>query len=150
MLKQNLEKIVNDKKQEGLSNFVIRNFLKEYLQYPVLNLIYRLEDYKKFIFTSGSCLRICYNMERLSENLDFDLSKNDFNNLDLSALAEILKNDFSKKYLLPLETKVQEKSRLYLKFPILKDLGLAENSESDQVFISDFCKNYKEIIGKYL
>ena len=40
MLKEFLRKIVFEKRAEGVPDFVIRNFLKEYLQYPVLEFIY--------------------------------------------------------------------------------------------------------------
>ena len=42
---------------------------KEYLQYIFLNALSRFAD--KFTFKGGTCLRICYNFERASEDLDF-------------------------------------------------------------------------------
>lgn len=41
---------------------------KEYLQYVFLHALSRQEG---FIFKGGTCLRICYGMERASEDLDF-------------------------------------------------------------------------------
>ena len=46
MLKNILKNIVADKKRQGAPDFVIKNFLKEYLQYPVLQFIYNSQDYK--------------------------------------------------------------------------------------------------------
>ena len=42
---------------------------KEYLQYIFLNAISKYPDH--FIFKGGTCLRICYGLERASEDLDF-------------------------------------------------------------------------------
>jgi len=42
---------------------------KEYLQYIFLNALSRFGD--KFVFKGGTCLRICYGLERASEDLDF-------------------------------------------------------------------------------
>lgn len=135
MLKEFLRKIVLDKRAAGVPDFVIRNFLKEYLQYPVLEFIYNDPRYKKFIFTGGSCLRICFGAPRLSEDLDFDLPEKDFQKLDLAKLAQESKDYFEKKYLLKIETRQQGKQRIYLKFPILKELGIAKGNESDWLFV---------------
>lgn len=42
---------------------------KEYLQYIFLNALTKYDDH--FIFKGGTCLRICYGLERASEDLDF-------------------------------------------------------------------------------
>lgn len=135
MIKLSLKEIVNKEKRSGIPNFVIKNYLKEYLQYPALDFIYNSRDYKDFIFTGGSCLRICFNAPRLSEDLDFDLYEKDYRKLDLPKMADNLKEYFEKKYLVKLETKCQAGKRIYLKFPILKELKLSEQSESDFLYV---------------
>lgn len=55
---------------------------KEYLQYIFLNALSRFAD--KFIFKGGSCLRICYGLERASEDLDFTTE------LELKKVREIV------------------------------------------------------------
>jgi len=42
---------------------------KEYIQYIFLNALSKY--YKNFIFKGGTCLRICFGLERASEDLDF-------------------------------------------------------------------------------
>ncbi|MBU1684560.1 nucleotidyl transferase AbiEii/AbiGii toxin family protein [Patescibacteria group bacterium] len=91
MLQKILKEIVKDKKAQGLPDFVIKNYVKEFLQYPALDFIYNNKNYKNFIFTGGSCLRICFNAPRLSEDLDFDLFEKDYKKLNFQALAEELK-----------------------------------------------------------
>jgi predicted nucleotidyltransferase component of viral defense system len=135
MLKQILEDIVSEKKKQGAPDFVIKNFLKEFLQYPVLEFIYSHPMYKSFIFTGGSCLRVCYDAPRLSEDLDFDLEKKEFAGLDLKRLSVEIKDYFEKRYSVKIQTKCQGKTRIYLKFSILSELGLARGSESNFLFV---------------
>jgi len=75
MLEEILKQIILEKKAQGAPKAVILNFLKEYIQYLVLNLIYNHKDFKKLVFKGGSCLRVCYVLPRLSEDLDFDYDK---------------------------------------------------------------------------
>ncbi len=55
---------------------------KEYLQYIFLNAISKYGD--NFIFKGGTCLKICYGLERASEDLDFNT------NLNISKIEEII------------------------------------------------------------
>lgn len=55
---------------------------KEYLQYIFLNAISRYP--KNFTFKGGTCLRICYGLERASEDLDFST------NLSVEKIKEIV------------------------------------------------------------
>ncbi|MBI2045547.1 nucleotidyl transferase AbiEii/AbiGii toxin family protein [Candidatus Pacearchaeota archaeon] len=48
---------------------------KEYLQYIFLNAISKYAN--SFIFKGGTCLRICYGLERASEDLDFSTNLNE-------------------------------------------------------------------------
>ncbi len=134
-MKEILKSIVLKKREEGVPDFVIRNYLKEYLQYPVLEFIYTNKKYKQFIFIGGSCLRICFNAPRLSEDLDFDLDIKTWAKLDVLKIAEEIKQYFEKEYLIDVKTKCQGKSRIYLKFPVLRDLGLASKNESDWLYV---------------
>src|SRR3989344_1000332 len=56
---------------------------KEYLQYVFLNAISKYSE--KFIFKGGTCLRICYGLERASEDLDFSVS------ISIKEIKEIVK-----------------------------------------------------------
>ena len=141
MLDKTLQDLISREKQQNTPNFVIKNILKEYLQFPALRLIYSQPDYKQLIFTGGSCLRICYNMPRFSEGLDFDISSRLKKDLNLRKLADFIKSEFTSKYLLPVKLKIQ-KERIYLKFPILKSLKLAGQSESDWLYVKlEFSKS---------
>lgn len=125
--------------------FYKKNLIKEYLQILVLDYLYANPKYNNLVFYGGSCLSQCFGLPRLSEDLDFvDLKKK----ADLEKLAEDLKTFFESKTDLPVAVKTQ-KFRIYLKFPILKELGLSQIGESDLLFLKveifqgfDFCRNY--------
>ncbi|HHD92131.1 MAG TPA: hypothetical protein ENL06_00725, partial [Candidatus Portnoybacteria bacterium] len=135
MLKKELKKIVKEEQKRNTPNFVIRNILKEYLQYPVLSFIYNSQEYRNMIFAGGSCLRICFGLPRMSEDLDFDLKKSDWKKFDIQKLANDIQKYLERNFLLDVRTKTQGNERIYLKFPILKELGLANASESDLLYV---------------
>lgn len=57
------------------------NMLREYLQYEILKLLFDSKYGHKYTFLGGTCLRIAYNTQRFSEDLDFDnvgLEKTEF------------------------------------------------------------------------
>lgn len=131
------------------SNVLKRNILKEYLQILVLDFIYSNPRYSELFFYGGSCLKHCFGLPRISEDLDFVDAKDGVN---IASLARDLEDYFKKNTDLNLTATVQ-KFRIYLKFPILRELRLAKTSESDLLFLKveifgnfDFCKSYKSEI----
>jgi hypothetical protein len=61
-----------------------QNIIKEYLQYNILSIIYDSKYWKKLSFLWWTSIRIIYNANRFSENLDFDnfwLNEEDFEKL---------------------------------------------------------------------
>lgn len=135
LLEELLKPIIAEKKQLGVPKAVIINYLKEYIQYLVLSLIYNHSEFKKLVFKGGSCLRICYNLPRLSEDLDFDCGEKQFSREILPDLEKYLSDEIRSKYFSPLETKIQSTIRLYLKFPLLYNLGLSQKPESDKLYV---------------
>lgn len=135
LLEELLKPIIAEKKSLGIPKAVILNYLKEYIQYLVLNLIYNHPKFKRLVFKGGSCLRVCYRLPRLSEDLDFDYQKKQFSNRLLHDLEKYLSDEIRNKYFSLLETKIQSTGRLYLKFPLLRSLGLAEKSNSDKLYV---------------
>jgi len=135
MLEEILKTIIVEKERQGIVRPVILNFLKEYLQFLVLSLIYNHSAYKKLVFKGGSCLRICFGLPRLSEDLDFDFTKKVMGESWLGELTEYLGEEIKGKYFPPLETKVQADRRLYLKFPLLRSLKMAKPPESEKLYV---------------
>lgn len=144
LLKPYLLKLI--KESASGDKFFKRNLLKQYLQIAVLDFIYSHPRYSHLIFYGGSCLVHCYNLSRLSEDLDFvDLSKK----VKMAELANDLAKYFKENTDLEVVAKPQ-KFRVYLKFSLLHELGLARKEESNQLFLKvevfsgfDFCKKYR-------
>jgi hypothetical protein len=144
LIKVFLTKLIKDSASEN--KIFRRNLLKNYLQILVLDFIYADRKYSQLIFYGGSSLSHCYNMPRLSEDLDFvDLKKK----IEIPKLAKDLEIHFKKNTDLEVKT-VSQKFRIYLKFPLLRELGLAGKSESDLLFLKieifkefDFCADFK-------
>lgn len=152
MLLDLLKDFVSQKKQAAWPDFVIKNAVKEYLQFPVLAFLYGRSAYQNFVFMGGSALRIIYGLPRLSEDLDFNLPLSVYNKLDLAALGEEMKKYFQDQFRMEISYRIQGKVRLYLKFPILKELGLAGGkSESGFLYVKielsaeDFSKPEYEV-----
>jgi predicted nucleotidyltransferase component of viral defense system len=134
MIISELKEIVGKETQKGFSNAYIRNAIKEYLQVYILNFIYTSDKYKQvLIFTGGTCLKHCYDLNRLSEDIDFD----QISLIDTNGLKNDLLDYFKKNYLYSdLQVSVKQKGRqLLLKFPVLKALELASESESDLLYV---------------
>ena len=90
LIKIFLSKLIKDSTYED--KFYIRNILKNYLQILVLDFIYTHKEYNQLLFYGGSCLAHCYNLPRLSEDLDFvDLRKR----IEVSKLAKDFRDIFN-------------------------------------------------------
>ena len=75
----------------------LRNALKEELQFYVLNFIYHHPEYNKWIMYGGSALRIIHGLDRMSVDLDFEVSEEitkDF----LDELKKEIEDHFSRTY----------------------------------------------------
>ena len=112
----------------------------------VLDFIYSHPDYSQLLFYGGSALAHCFDLQRLSEDLDFI---DEAGKVKPANLAKDLEEYFQKRTDLPVRTTVQ-KFRIYLKFPILRDLGLSTREQTDDLFLKvevysrfDFCQTYK-------
>lgn len=58
-----------------------KHILKEYIQFEILDFLSRHKLNEKLVFIGGTALRIAYNIDRFSEDLDFDckeFSKDEF------------------------------------------------------------------------
>ena len=70
ILKRKLEDLATSK----VDAETLRNTLKEELQYYVLNFIYHHSEYANWIMYGGSALRIIHGLDRMSVDLDFEIS----------------------------------------------------------------------------
>ncbi|MBA3047017.1 nucleotidyl transferase AbiEii/AbiGii toxin family protein [Patescibacteria group bacterium] len=69
-----------------------KNILREYLQYKILDIIFRSKIANKLSFLGGTAIKICYGSSRFSEDLDFDnfnLSADEFEKMSLVIKKEL-------------------------------------------------------------
>lgn len=133
MLTTEIERLVQNLERQKLPGGVIQNHIKEYLQLYVLDFIYNSRFGKIFIFTGGTCLKLCYGLNRLSEDIDFDLTEE----VNIASFAEDIHSHFAKKLQhKEVEFAIKGKNnKLYLKFPILHRLGLSDVGESSKLYV---------------
>lgn len=124
MFLHQIRELVSSLKAKGLRNDFIVNCIKEYLQLHALNFIYNNKEYnRKLIFTGGTCLHFCFNLPRLSEDIDFDYE----DNLNVEKLQMDIERFFNSKLKFPDVSSVikSQNKKIYLKFSILKELSLS-------------------------
>lgn len=121
----------------GIDAEAKRNVLKEELQYYVLNFIYHHPEYNKWIMYGGSALRICFGLDRMSVDLDFEIQH---------AVTEKFLKEFKKeieKHFIDiygagkdfLTTKTTAVRGLLLKFHLGKELSIGHPSKQVHVKI---------------
>jgi len=129
-----IQEILQKERQKGVNELYLRSVIKEYLQIIVLNFIYTNKEYKSnLIFTGGTCLRHLYAIERLSEDLDFDL----INEINTEKLVSDIQIYFKSKLLYnDLQISIKQNGKqVLLKFPILEELNLATKSDSNLLYL---------------
>lgn len=126
-----------------------RTLVKEYIQILSLSFLYTHKQYSNLVFYGGSSLRHCYELPRLSEDLDFvDIDKS----TTIATLYEDICGFFKKKYNISVTGRCQ-KFRCILKFPVLHNLEIAGTEESDLLFTKievykdfGFCSEYTTLV----
>lgn len=119
----------------GIDAETIRNALKEELQFYVLDFIYHHPEYSKWIMYGGSALRIIHGLDRMSVDLDFEVSY-EVEGTFLEKLKTEIENHFINTYGTKrdfLSIKVVNRRGLKLAFNVGKELNLGH--PSDQVHI---------------
>lgn len=119
-------------KGSGLSNPSQRILLKEILQAQVLHFIYNHKQYRNLNFYGGSCLRVVYQLNRMSEDIDLDNA----NQVSLETLVEDIHNYFHTNLATdPITASFQRSEnqifRVTLKFPVLFALKLSQHQNEN-------------------
>lgn len=119
---------------KGKNSLFVRTLLKEVVQFYILDFVFNSEWGSKLILKGGTCLRFCFDLPRLSEDLDFDIEKG--KPFDVELFVADLRDYFVKKLQFSkLEVKIANNQRtIYLKFPVLSDLGMSLG-KSDSVIL---------------
>ena len=127
MIVNQLKLIYDQNKDQNL--LYLRNLLKEQLQYFILNFVYNSIYAESFLFKGGTCLRFCFDLPRLSEDLDFDVEA--YNKFSFEHFSSDLKNYFKSKLKYDeLKVKISGRNKIiYLQFPILRSINFPVNPE---------------------
>lgn len=73
---QNLTRIIKSAKEANPNTYQLLNLIREYLQIRILKTTYESKYGPMLSFHGGTCLRICNDLKRYSEDLDFTLDRN--------------------------------------------------------------------------
>ncbi|TRZ80935.1 hypothetical protein D4R86_03430 [bacterium] len=120
---------------EGVDVEIQRNVLKEELQFYVLNFIYHHPKYSNWTMYGGSALRICHELDRMSVDLDFEVT-HFVSEAFLNKLKEEIEVYFKDIYGFGpelLTVKITISRGLLLRFHIGDELGI--NHPSKQVHV---------------
>jgi predicted nucleotidyltransferase component of viral defense system len=121
-----LEELKQIKRDNADKNtLIIKSALKEYIQNYLLDFIYESKKYKHLIFYGGTCLRKIYNLDRMSEDIDFE----DYKGINIQDMAndieKYFKTDLKFPKVIAKAQKSQNISRVTVKFQVLYDIGLS-------------------------
>src|SRR3989338_1595642 len=114
-----------------------RNALKEELQFYVLNFIYHQPEYSKWIMYGGSALRIIHGLDRMSVDLDFEVSYAVAEKF-LEELKTEIEEHFKNTYGVGedfLTTKITTGRGLLLKFHVGEELSFGHPSKQVHIKI---------------
>lgn len=118
-------------KKPSPSQQQLLNRTREYLQILVLKSIYHSKWGNTLSFMGGTCLRICYDLRRFSEDLDFALDRKR-EDCSFEVLLETVRNDFDRSGF-KIETKSSKEGvvqKSFIKFSeLLQPLGFSARKE---------------------
>lgn len=139
-----LREVVNEGKRQNIKNEVLRIKLKEKVQLYVLDYVYNNPEYRNLIMYGGTSLRICYDLNRMSEDIDFETTKP----FDKKRFALDIKDYFIKKIrhlALTAPFPGQRINRVEIRLPVLFELGLSPHEQENlivKVEVNEIKKNY--------
>ncbi len=128
-----------------------RGILREYIQYKILEVIYSSKFASKLVFMGGTALRIVYDNQRFSEDLDFDnfsLTVDDFENL-----TNLIENSLENEgYEIEIRNVYKGAFHCYIKIPkVLQLEGLSDiSNEKITIRIDTTPQNYDYKKGLFL
>jgi len=111
-----------------------RSILREYLQYKILDIIFKSTAGAKLSFLGGTAIKICYGSARFSEDLDFDnfnLSEKEFR-----ALSSAIKKELSYEgYETEIRNVFKGAFRCYIKIPKILYENKLSDMENEKILI---------------
>jgi len=108
---------------EGIRKFRT-SILREYLQYKILEAVFRSSYASRLSFMGGTCIHLIHGSPRFSEDLDFD--NDELTPFEFQNLASWVENELRREgYTIELKITIRDAYHAYFRFPsILHDSGL--------------------------
>ena len=133
MRTKDVEMLMNNTKSENIN--YKKAILKEYFIKKALFYIYKESKYWFLTFNWWTCLRILYDLPRLSEDIDMDILEN--KSFDIDKFWQEICNYFSKYIGKEISYSIKSMWRtILIKIPILRSLWFGDkSSDSDLLYI---------------
>lgn len=122
------ENILEMAQREGIPMVKKRAIIREYLQVNFLKFLYSQKESKNLHFIGGTSLRILHNLDRFSENLDFDnkgLKKSDLVKLFKNSVEGLEKLGLDIDFRFKMMRKDRGRGDLRFGKGLLRDLGIS-------------------------
>lgn len=111
-----------------------RSILREYLQFKILDIIFKSDFARQLSFLGGTALRICYGSYRFSEDIDFD--NFELNLSDFEKISEFIKKSLELEgYLVEIRNVQKAAYHCYIKFPRLLFNNKLSGYEEEKILI---------------
>jgi predicted nucleotidyltransferase component of viral defense system len=136
----NFSQIVSFAKEYGLPISKKRAILREYLQSKIINILYQQRISRGIFFIGGTSLRLLYNLDRFSEDLDFDYDKK-IKPAEIQALVVNVQQRLIKENILCQLYQNEKVTKNYyeLRFPdLLGKLKISSNQQEKLMIKLDF------------
>lgn len=144
-----LKNLLVDPSYKDLPREVKKIVAKDYLITYILSYIYGHKDYRKLVFYGGTCLRVVYGLNRLSEDIDTDNSaKINLENFG-NDLQRHVKGILGGDVLVHTQTGEGGISRFVIKMPVLYELGLSP-LKSEKLHIKVEVSKHNQVYKKEL
>ena len=123
-----------EKYYSGVKNVSAKSMLVEYLQYEMLDSIYKQKESAQLSFVGGTAIRIVYEGNRFSEDLDFDNFGLSFD--EFQKLMDTVVDDMKLKGFV-MEVRLVEKGAFhcYIKFPHILQSEKLSPMENEKILV---------------
>lgn len=111
-----------------------RGILREYLQYKVLDIIFRSDIAGKLSFLGGTAIKLCYGSARFSEDLDFD--NFGLTEVEFERLSQVIKRELEYEgYEVEIKNIFKGAFSCHIKIPKLLFDNNLSNLEGEKILI---------------
>lgn len=146
-LVSNFTQIVSFAREYNLPLNKKRAILREFLQSKILSLIYQKRISQSLFFIGGTSLRLLYNLDRFSEDLDFDYESK-ISLPEIRQLVRQLQQQFGQENIECQLYQNQQQNRDYyeLRFPnLLFELEISKNKQEKLMIKLDFDNYFQHL-----